>query len=197
MKGSSLIRSDVQGWRLTDLLRETGFSRNTLQHILIDLEEQKLLQRIKSGGKTTLYVSEHLGQANIAFYEEVRMQKELELADMQSYAQGSGCFMDYLTSYLGDTPGNRCGMCGNCHSQLWVSLPIEESISENAVYFLERIFLPRIEKRGSIKKPEHEAGWALSFHGNTRIGKLVRASKYEERWAVCRGISITCGGSYK
>ena len=33
----SLIRSEVQGWRFNDLLRETGFSRNALQNILADL----------------------------------------------------------------------------------------------------------------------------------------------------------------
>ncbi len=42
-------------------------------------------------------------------------------------------------------------------------------------HFLEEEFLPRIEKR-----PEHEAGWSLSYHGNSRTGQLVRKSKYED-----------------
>ena len=42
-------------------------------------------------------------------------------------------------------------------------------------HFLEEEYLPRIEKR-----PVHEAGWSLSYHGTTRTGKLVRASKYED-----------------
>jgi ATP-dependent DNA helicase RecQ len=45
--------------------------------------------------------------------------------------------------------------------------------------FLDEEWLPQIEKRGTAKTPAHEAGWALSLHGNTRFGKLVRASKYE------------------
>ncbi|MDQ6660579.1 MAG: hypothetical protein M3Z24_06395 [Chloroflexota bacterium] len=35
------------------------------------------------------------------------------------------------------------------------------------------------EKRGTEKSPMHEAGWALSYHGISRIGQLVRASKYD------------------
>jgi len=49
-----------------------------------------------------------------------------------------------------------------------------------ATHFLEEEFLPRIEKRGTEKRPIHEAGWSLSYHGITRIGRLVRASKYED-----------------
>lgn len=49
-----------------------------------------------------------------------------------------------------------------------------------ATRFLEEEFLPRIEKHGSVKRPLHEAGWSLSYHGTTRIGRLVRASKYED-----------------
>jgi ATP-dependent DNA helicase RecQ len=49
-----------------------------------------------------------------------------------------------------------------------------------ATRFLEEEFLPRIEKHGTEKRPIHEAGWSLSYHGTTRTGKLVRASKYED-----------------
>lgn len=175
----TLIRSDPQGWRLNDLLLDTGFSRNALQNILVDLEDQGLLQRMKLDGKTTLYRSGNLGEIDVTLYESVRVQKELELADMEKYAQKDDCLMDYLASYLGDNSGTCCGTCGNCNPQSWISLPIPQSISANVVNFLERIFLPRIGKRGNIKQPVHEAGWALSYHGNTRIGKLVRASKYE------------------
>ena len=50
---------------------------------------------------------------------------------------------------------------------------------ESAVRFLEEEYLPRIEKRGSAKTPAHEEGWALSGHETSRIGRLVRACKYE------------------
>jgi ATP-dependent DNA helicase RecQ len=45
--------------------------------------------------------------------------------------------------------------------------------------FLEKEFLPRIEKRGTVKNPAHEAGWSLSYHGSSPIGTMIRLSKYE------------------
>ncbi len=55
---------------------------------------------------------------------------------------------------------------------------LSERMLRAATHFLEEEFLPRIEKRGTEKRPVHEAGWSLSYHGGSRIGKLVRASKY-------------------
>ncbi len=57
---------------------------------------------------------------------------------------------------------------------------LSERMLRAATHFLEEEFLPRIEKRGTEKRPVHEAGWSLSYHGGSRIGKLVRASKYED-----------------
>jgi len=48
-------------------------------------------------------------------------------------------------------------------------------MQEAVARFLEEEFLPRIEKR-----PVHEAGWSLSYHGRSCTRKLVRASKYED-----------------
>lgn len=175
----ALIKSDGSGWRQTDLLRVTGFSRNALQNILIDLEEQGLIQHIERDSKTKVYTSKTLGEIDTATYEHVRIRKQQDLADMQNYAFTHGCFMDYLTSYLGDEPGYQCSGCGNCQPQNWYASPFSGGETKAAEHFLEQIFLPRLEKRGSIKRPEHGAGWALSYHGSTRIGKLVHASKYE------------------
>jgi ATP-dependent DNA helicase RecQ len=175
----ALIKSNSSGWRQIDLLRMTGFSKTALQNILIDLEEQGLIQYIERDSKTKVYVPKAMGKIDTALYERVRMQKQQELADMQSYAFTHGCFMDYLTFYLGDEPGYQCGGCGNCRPQNWYALSFAGAGTETAVQFLEQNFLPRLEKRGSIRRPEHEAGWALSYHGSTHVGKLVRASKYE------------------
>lgn len=53
---------------------------------------------------------------------------------------------------------------------------MSERIQQAAVQFLEKDFLPRIEKRDG----KHEAGLSLSYHSGRRIGNLVRLSKYEE-----------------
>ena len=87
---------------------------------------------------------------------------------------GATHVMEYLTTYLGDEPGSHCRQCGRCRKTNFPPVTPSRRIQAAVAYFLEEGFLPRIEKR-----PEHEAGWSLSFHGNSRTGRLVRASKYE------------------
>lgn len=87
--------------------------------------------------------------------------------------------MGYLTAYLGDEPDYRCGTCSTCAATHFPIIIPTQRIQEQVAYLLEDGYLPAIEKRGD-KKPIHEAGWSLSYHGSTRIGRMIRASKYEE-----------------
>jgi ATP-dependent DNA helicase RecQ len=173
----SLLRATPQGLREGDLMRITGFSQTTTRTILTDLEDQRLVERDRNDRSYVAIVRTE----GIMFhdYDIVRAQKLQELNDIQNYAQYQGCYMDYLTAYLGDPPGYTCGACGHCHPAHFPSLEPSKRMQDRAVYFLEKECLPRIEKRGSAKAPVHEAGWSLSFHGDSHIGKLVRASKHE------------------
>ncbi|HEU5381071.1 MAG TPA: RecQ family ATP-dependent DNA helicase [Ktedonobacteraceae bacterium] len=175
----ALVKSTTPGLRMADLLRITGFPKNALQHILTDLEEQELVKHIKQGSGSAVYISGHLGRFDFSMYEHVRAQKQQELADLQRYTQIQTCSMDYLTAYLGDPAGYSCGVCGNCRPENFLPVHLSDALKEATTYFIEQSFLPRIKKRGTIKQPGHEAGWSLSYHGTTRVGKLVRASKYE------------------
>jgi ATP-dependent DNA helicase RecQ len=99
---------------------------------------------------------------------------------MQNYANQQGCYMEYLTTFLRDQPGYRCGVCGHCQPTNFQSIIASNRIQEQVFYFLDRHLLPRIEKRGTEKQPVHEEGWALSYYGMSSVGKLVRACKYEK-----------------
>ena len=61
-------------------------------------------------------------------------------------------------------------------------------MQEAVARFLEEDFLPLIAKRGTEREPIHEAGWSLSYHGKSRIGRLVRASKYEAAGPFALGL---------
>ncbi len=172
----SLLHIMPQG--LHDLMRATGYAQSVVQNILAELEEQHLVERnLKEHTYTAI---PRLGQVDFAAYDVVREQKQHELSDIQNYAQLRGCYMEYLTSYLGDQPGYSCRVCGYCRSSNFPHIRLSERTLRAATHFLEEEFLPRIEKRGTEKRPVHEAGWSLSYHGGSRIGKLVRASKYED-----------------
>jgi len=172
----SLLQVIPQG--LHDLMRLTGYAQNVVEHVLFDLQEQHLIER--NTKESTYAAVPGLVKVDFSAYDAVREQKQRELKDMQAYAQLRACYMEYLTAYLGDAPGYTCRTCGNCRSSNFPIIKYPERIHTAAVRFLEEEYLPRIEKRGGERRPEHEAGWSLSYHGGTRVGRLVRGSKYED-----------------
>lgn len=109
----TLIRANMQGSRMAELLRASGLAQTALRSILIDLEEEGLIRKYTSAG-ATFYLSRRLGRPDLSSYERVRAQKQRELLDIQNYAQLKHCYMGYLTAYLGDAPGHQCQVCGNC-----------------------------------------------------------------------------------
>jgi ATP-dependent DNA helicase RecQ len=172
----SQLHSSPMG--LYDVMRAAGYAQSVVQNILADLEEQHLVERNLK--ERTYTAVPRLGQLDFSAYDAIRDQKQRELQHMQEYAQLRICYMEYLTTYLGDQPGYRCSTCGNCRASNFPPVKYSERMYHAAVYFLEEGYLPRIEKRGTEKRPLLEAGWSLSYHGESRVGKLVRASKYED-----------------
>ncbi len=173
----SLIRVDHHGLRERDLLRRTGYSQTMVRTILADLEDRGMIER--DPHDRTFTALERFSQTPFVHYDDVQAQKLRELNDIENYVQCRGCYITYLTTYLGDQPGDNCQVCSNCWPANFPSLQPSERMSTIVTHFLEYECLPRIEKRGSLNAPSHEAGWALSYHGSTPIGRLVRASKYE------------------
>ena len=173
----SLLQGHSGGLRESDVLRVTGLSRGVIRKIFSDLEEQNLIRHDKI--HSVYIASGNPRKVDFTSYDEVRQEKLRELADIQNYAQTGGCYMGYLTAYLGDPSGYICGTCGHCHKADFPLIEPTERMLLAVDHFLEKECLPRIEKYGSGKKHAHEAGWSLSYHGTTRIGTLVRLSKYE------------------
>ncbi len=171
----SLLRVTPLGQR--DLMRMTGYSQTTIEHVLFDLQEQRIVQR--AAKERTYSLVPHIAQVDVGAYDAVREQKLRELQHMQDYARLGTCYMEFLTTYLGDEPGYACRACSNCRSSNFPVIRYSTRIYHLAAQFLEEDYLPHIERRGTKYRPEHEAGWSLSYHGSTRVGKQVRASKYE------------------
>lgn len=174
----ALLRASPQGVSMNDLLWETGYAEKDLRVILVDLEEQHF---IAYNARTLLYSDlGRGGELNFSAREAVREQKLGELAAMQAYIHTDGCYMRALAAYLGDQAGEDCGVCGHCHREHFPFVLPSERMQLAAIHFLDEDFMPHIERCVIEKRLIHEAGWSLSYPGRSRIGKLVRASKYEE-----------------
>jgi len=174
----SLVRSSSRGLREIDVLLTGGLSHSATRAILADLEEQRFIER---NPKNHLYcVSGRFDRIDFSAYDAALQQKEQELSNIKNYVQCKNCYMEYLTTYLGDEPGSGCGKCGMCRKSNFPPVRPSRRIQGAVSFFLEEDFMPRIEKRGTAEHPVHEAGWSLSYHGKSATGRLVRASKYED-----------------
>lgn len=160
-----------------DLMLATGCAHTPLRVILADLTEQGFLtydlekRRYRTTGQQK--------PVNYVAYDILREEKQRELEAMRGYAECGGCYMEYLTAYLGDMPGYRCQTCGHCRPANFPPIRLSENLQMASANFLEKDFLPRIEKRRVSKtQAAHEAGWALAYHSKSHIGRMVSASKY-------------------
>ena len=174
----NFVRNSVHKVRQKDILLATGVSQTAVRTILIDLMEQRLIER---DTREAVYVATNrLQKVDFSGYDSVLQQKREELSDITDYATSQRCYAGYLTAYLGDQPGYICGVCARCRPDLFPLIHPSQGIQQAVVQFLEKDFLPPIQKKGTDGHPIHEAGWALSHHGGSRIGTLVRQSKYEK-----------------
>lgn len=174
----ALTRDPTRTLSEDDLMLATGCAQTPLRVILADLTEQGLLEYEM---ERKLYkATGYQGPVDYSAYAILRAEKQRELDAMRGYAQYDGCYMEYLTAYLGDLPGYRCQTCGHCCPVNFPPVSLSESVQMASAYFLEKDFLPRIEKkRVSKTQVAHEAGWALAYYSKSHIGQLVRASKYQ------------------
>ena len=171
------IRRSPQKVRQKDILLATGVSQTAVRTILADLAEQNLIER---DVRQPLYTfTNRLQKVDFSGYDSILQKKREELSDITDYATSQQCYAEYLTTYLGDQLSYTCGICGRCRPDHFPLIVPSARIEQAVAQFLEKDFLPRIEKKGTEARPIHEVGWSLSYHGSSRIGTLIRQSKYE------------------
>ena len=170
------------------LLLKTGLSQTQLRSVLADFEEQGYItannmMRTYSISPTiaslVMQDATFYPQLDFSRHEMIQQQKLQELHDMQSYAQTDYCYMRYMTAYMGDANTQNCGVCGICRRENFPVVRPTERIQASVTHFLEQEHLPLLEACMLNNLAIHEAGWALSYHGTSHIGKLVALSKYE------------------
>ncbi len=180
-KNYNLVLSELskspRGSREFDILLKTGLTENAVRTILAGLEKQFLIEW-KPDRRAYVTINAE-GRINMSAFESVQLQKRQELNDIQKYARFEQCLMEYLTAYLGNESGYFCTICGYCRKENFPVVYPSQRIQAVVTQFLDEDFLPYIERYHVENDLVHEAGWSLSYHGWSNVGKLVRASKYE------------------
>lgn len=148
-KRFNFIRTSSRSVRQKDILLATGVSQTAVRTILADLIEQHLIER---DTREPFYTATNrLQKVDFSGYDSVLQQKREELSDITNYATSLRCYAEYLTTFLGDQPGYNCGVCGRCRPDLFPLIIPSQRIQQAVTQFLEKDFLPRIQKKG----PKH------------------------------------------
>ena len=126
-------------------MRSTGYAQSVVHNVLTDLEEQHLVER--NPKERTYTAVPRLVQLDFSTYDTVREQKLRELSHIQDYAQLRDCYMQYLTTYLGDQGGYHCRTCGQCRASNFPLIRLSEGMLKAATRFLE-------EELGSVSLPD-------------------------------------------
>jgi ATP-dependent DNA helicase RecQ len=135
----SLLQTTSEGLREQDIMRRTGCSQKVLRKILADLIGQRFVAR----GVERRYIAlNRSGSPSFTEYDILYEKKLHELNAIQEYAAYNGCLMEYLTTFLGDRPGYRCGGCGCCRPEHFPSVMISKRMQEQVIYFRDKHLLP-------------------------------------------------------
>ncbi len=129
-----LLRRYPQGLREREILLETGLARNAVRTMLADLEDERFIEY----NHRVYRAVARSGNIDLAPYEVMRLHKQQELNNMQSYVQTARCYMDYLTTYLGDEPGSSCWSL-SYHGKSYVGQLVRASKYEDAGPFALRL----------------------------------------------------------
>jgi ATP-dependent DNA helicase RecQ len=136
----SLLEATPEGLREQEIIRRVGCSQKVVRKILVDLIEQRFIVR----GVERRYIAiNRPGSPSFAEYDMIYEKKLHELHAIQEYAACNDCLMEYLTTFLGDRPGYRCGECGHCRPEHFPFVMISKRMQEQVIYFRDKHLLPR------------------------------------------------------
>jgi ATP-dependent DNA helicase RecQ len=168
----STLQQSRQGLREKKVLSQTNISSQTkLRIILTSLQDQGLIQKDQER-RYIPTIQSYFKQVDLSSHDIIQQYKMQELQAMVNYTSAHGCFMHYLTSYLGDKPGLLCGACGYCSPRIFPLVLPSARIKQAVGKFLKEDFLPHIEKRGA-KDSKHEVGWSHDIYDS---GYTLRAA---------------------
>src|SRR5205814_5864080 len=69
------------------------------------------------------------------------------------------CYIEYLTTYLGDYEDYHCRACGNCRASNFPHIRPSDGMLKATTHFLEEEFLPRITHCPLSKKLQGAPGF--------------------------------------
>lgn len=171
---------------LNQIQARVNVRRSLLEKILLHLELEGIIKREEHG----FSMIARNAAPDYGRWSRVTAQRYQEYAQMQAYANQTGCLMQYISAALDDPDTYAvCGKCQNCRKRPAKPVFSPQAISEAQSFLMhgERITIePRKQYpsdltavKGRIKQP-NETGVALCLYHDVGYGEMVRAGKYRD-----------------
>lgn len=127
------------------IVRETKLGKDFVERILMDLLEQKVVEKEPIGMDWIYQKSPKTVSPDYELYDALYHKGIRELEAMVAFAgQRTGCYMATLRKALGDVMVKPCGQCGLCRKEENKSLPNMKSQETNALTKSEPAFLKHV-----------------------------------------------------
>ena len=156
------------------IIRATNLKKTQAEVILADLTDQNILNEQQGSGKKYFY-NPDAPPLDLSLFDELRKTQYRELDRMLEYTSVTGCRMQYLCNYLGDTLPHECGVCDN-DSGKRVPVRTREEYPQKLNEFRETFF-PVLDVETSRSNIIN--GVAASWYGVSNVGAALHRSKYE------------------
>lgn len=164
-------------FKLKSGVAKCDIRESQMKTILSDLINQKIIRKNK-------YIYEYIPNApelKTEIFDSLKEDKLKRLEDMENYVNSDECRMLYLTNYLDDYSNkNTCKNCDNDRGwniRMRESLILSESDNQQFTDFYQKYLHPILEIKSKSEKICD--GIAVSYYGDTKIGKEIHNSKYE------------------
>lgn len=159
-----------------EIIKKTNLKQNQVRVIKADLVEQKIVREITIGRvKRIEYI---LGAPNFddKAYSQIKERKIKSLEKMIEYIDTSQSRMQFLCNYLGDDSSSF--EFNNCDNSGYRKRIVEESPEwQEKVKEFQYNYFPEITLENRYSNLAN--GFAASYYGKTKVGKIIHNCKYE------------------
>ncbi len=174
--------ADSEGLSQAALEGQVNLSRGQIQKVLKQLDV--LYPSPVAHLENKWYRTSASWQPDEALVAAVTARRRAEVAEVNRYAEGATCLMQFLRQALDDPAPAPCGNCAVCRRQPLLPETAAPTLVQEAVAFLKNSHLPLLPRKkwADMRNiPLHEQaaeGRILCIYGDAGWGQLVKEGKY-------------------
>lgn len=175
-KYEKVIEITKKGYGQRIILEQANLKKEEFRTIKEDLIDLKIIREVKVNQYKRYEYIKNSNPIDASYFENLRRRKEEQLNKMIEYVNTQQPRMKYLCEYLGDTISDSYKNCDNTTEKKYI-VEVTPFWQQKTKDFFDNFF-PEIEFRVQNQLIK---GIAVSYYGDTEIGKIIKRCKYETK----------------